>query len=341
MQLWLDLGDPARLELSMDAIDSLDVLANTPAYAIRVQAAKAVVAYQSARLDESEAAFATATKLVEQLGPRSRSRLAQVRAFVAFQRGEAQASLLLLDESVASARQQSDPWLLLSALRIAGSGRIQANDHAGAVPLLTEAVALSTRLAGSENPHTAELQVRLAIAMRALGQIEAAHDLLTQARDSLVSTLGPDHPLTLGSVEQIARVLVDGGRPSEANLAYLDLLEVYGELYGPKDVRTAQIKLELGDTLMAMDEHDGARTMYLEALPPLVQDLGADHRDVIRCAIHLGIAEFALGHLDEAETHCTRGSDLVKALPKDDPLIAEVGRCVEQLAKARKKKRSR
>jgi hypothetical protein len=136
-------------------------------------------------------------------------------------------------------------------------------------------------------------------------------------------------------------VLVSAGRPFEANHAFLDLLEIYGEIYGPKDARTAMIRLELGDTLMSMDEHDSARGMYLEALPPLVQAFGADHRDVIRCVVHLGIAELALGHLDEAETHCRRSSDLVKALPKDDPLVAEAGRCVEQLASARKKKRGR
>ena len=113
------------------------------------------------------------------------------------------------------------------------------------------------------------------------------------------------------------------------------------ELYGPKDAHTALIKLELGDTLMSMNEQASARTMYLEALPPLVQALGADHRDVIRCAIHLGIAELALGNLEEAETHCRRGSDLVKALPPEDPLVAEVASCVEQLDSARKKKKKK
>jgi tetratricopeptide (TPR) repeat protein len=142
-------------------------------------------------------------------------------------------------------------------------------------------------------------------------------------------------------VASIAKLLVSAGRPFEANHAFLDLLEIYGELYGPKDVRTALIKLELADTLMSMDEHDSARTFYLEALTPLVQALGAEDRDVIRCVVHLGIAELALGHIDEAETHCRRGSDLVKALPKDDLLVAEVGNCVEQLAGARKRKPGR
>jgi tetratricopeptide (TPR) repeat protein len=341
MQLLLNLGSQSSLDEAVKALELVELVASTPAYGVQLYATKAISAFRAGRIDEAAAALATATTLSDQLGPRSRMSLAHVRALVAFGRRDIEGGLLALDEGLVAAREQSDPWLLFSSLRNAGGVRIELLDHAGAVPFLTEAVALSTRLAGSENPHTAEVQVSLATAVLALGQIEAAHDLLTQARDSFVNTLGPDHPQTLSAVAAIARVLVSAGRPFEANHALLDLLEIHGELYGPKDARTAMIKLELADTLMSMGEHGSARTFYLEALPPLVQALGADHRDVIRCAIHLGIAELALRHLDEAETHCRRSSDLVKALAKDDPLVAEVGRCVDELAKARKRKPGR
>jgi tetratricopeptide (TPR) repeat protein len=341
MGLLLNLGAGAPLDEAVRALLLVDLVTKTPAYALQLHATQAVAAFRAGRIDEAAAALATATTLADQLGPRARTSLSHVRAMMAFGRRDIEGGLLALDEGLTAAREQSDPWLLFASLRNAGSVRIELRDHAGAVPLLTEAVALSTRLAGSENPHTAEVQVSLATAVLALGQTEAAHDLLTQARDSFVNTLGPDHPQTLAAVASIARVLLSAGRPFEANHALLDLLEIYGELYGPKDARTALIKLDLAETLMIMDEHASARTFYLEALPPLVQALGADHRDVIRCAIHLGIAELALGNLDEAETHCRRSSDLVKALAPDDPLASEVGHCVEQLAKARKQKRGR
>jgi tetratricopeptide (TPR) repeat protein len=106
----------------------------------------------------------------------------------------------------------------------------------------------------------------------------------------------------------------------------------------PKDVHTASIKLQLGETLMAMEQYEGARIMYTEALTPLVQALGPDHRDVIRTDIHLGYAELALGNLDEARSHCTRGLDLVKALAPDDPLAGEAKQCVEQLSKPPRKR---
>jgi hypothetical protein len=341
MRLLLNLGPSAPLDEAVRALGLVELVADTPAYAMQLHGTKAIAAFRAGRIDEAAAALATATTIGDQLGPRARMSLAHVRAMVAFGRNDIEGGLLALDEGIAAAREQSDPWMLFGSLRNAGGVRIELRDHAGAVPLLTEAVAVSTRFAGSENPHTAEVQVSLATAVLALGQIEAAHDLLTQARDSFVNTLGPDHPQTLAAVAAIARVLVSAGRPFEANHALLDLLEVYGELYGPKDARTAMIKLDIADTLMSMDEHASARIFYLEALPPLVQALGADNRDVIRCAIHLGFAELALGHLDEAETHCRRSSDLVKALSPDDPLVGEVGLCVEQLASARKPKRGR
>lgn len=341
MRLLLNLDDQAALDEAVRSLELVDIVTATSAYALQVHAAKAVAAFRTGQIDAAAAALAAATEHGDRLGARAHASLAHVRALVAFRRGDVEGGLLALDEALTAAREQTDLWLLFATLRNAGGVRIELRDHAGAAALLTEAVALSTRLAGSENPHTADVQLSLATAQLGLGQLEAAHDLLLQARDSFVNTLGPDHPRTLTTVAAIARVLATGGQPFEANHAYLDLLEIYSELYGPKDARTAQIKLELADTLMAMDEHESARTFYLEALPPLVQALGADHREVIRCAIHLGIAEFALGHLDEAETHCKRSSDLVKALPPNDPLVAEVERCVQQLAGARKKKRGR
>jgi tetratricopeptide (TPR) repeat protein len=341
MRLLLNLDDPAALDEAVRALELVEIITDTPAYALQLHATKAIAAFRAGQIDAAAASLATATEYADRLGPRARSSLGHVRAHLAFRRNDVEGGLLALDEALAAAREQTDPWLLFTALRNAGNVRIEVRDHTAAVELLTEAVALSTRLAGPENPHTADVQVSLATAVLALGQLEAAHDLMLQARDSFVNTIGPDHPQTLATVFAIAKLLASAGHPLEANHAFLDLLEIYGELYGPKDVRTVRTKLELGDTLMAMDEHDSARTMYFEALPPLVQALGADHRDVIRCATHLGIAEFALGHLDEAETHCKRSSDLVKALPKDDPLVAEATRCVEQLASARKKKRGR
>jgi tetratricopeptide (TPR) repeat protein len=199
---------------------------------------------------------------------------------------------------------------------------------------LVAAINLAGRIGGTDNPATAELQSILAQAQLELGQIEAAHDALTQARDAFVIALGPDHPQTLATVEAIGRLFVTAGQLGDAQFAFLDLLEIYSELYGLKDWRTAKIKLELADSLMAMDQHDSARTLYAEALTPLAQELGPTHPDVVRTSIHLGIAELALGNLEAAESHCGRGRDLATALESDSTLADEAARCLAQIQAA-------
>jgi tetratricopeptide (TPR) repeat protein len=339
MRLRLNIPDYAGASESVAALELVDEVRETPAYALPVAATKALVEQAAGRTSEAAAALSHATELAAELGPRAQMSLAQARAFLAFGRKDLEGGVLALGEALAAAREQGDPWLVFSSLRNLGRVHVQLGNYAAALAPLTEAVSLSARLAGPENPHTAEVQVSLADAQLGLGEVEAALDLLTQARDSFANTLGPDHPQTLASVEAIAALFLSAGQPGDAHFALLDLLEVYGELYGPKDWHTAKVKLELGDTLMAMDQHEGARKMYAEALTPLVEELGADHRAAIRASIHLGIAEFALGKLDEAETHCTRGTKLVKALAPEDPLVEEAAECVERLAKARKRKR--
>lgn len=341
MRLLLNLGggtagDATTPELAelLRTLELDPLVRDTPAYAMPVHATKAVAAFHAGRIDEADAALRAATEAGTSLGARAQMSLGHIRALLAFYRGDAEGGLLALDEGLAAAREQPDPWLLFASLRNAGRVRIELGEHEGAIAPLTEAIALSTRLAGLENPHTAELQLSLARAQLALGRIEAAHDLLTQARDSFVNTLGPDHPQTLVSVLATGQLLLQAGQPIEANHAFLDLLEIYGELYGPKDVRTSTVKLELGDTLIAMEQYDGARLMYMEALTPLVQALGTEHRDVIRTVVHLGFAEAKLGHHDEAETHCRRAVELVKVLAAADPLIDEAKRCLESVGSA-------
>lgn len=341
LRLLLNASDYAAVSETMKVLGRDTTATQTPAYALPIAASKAIVAFSRGDTEQFTAAQAQAQALAATLGPRAQMSLAQAEAFAAFGRNDVEAALLALQQSVAAARAQEDPWLLFLQLRNIGRVKVQLGDAAGAVEPLAEAISLSTRLAGAENPHTAEVQISLAQAQLGLERVETAYDLLTQARDSLVNTLGPDHPQTIASVEAIGQLFMDAGRPGDAQYAYLDLLEIYGDLYGPKDWRTAMVKLALGDTLMAMEQHEGARTMYLEALVPLVQELGADHRAAIRASIHLGIAEFALGNLDEALVHCRRGVDLVKALPQGDPLIAETKACVDQLGEASSSKRKR
>lgn len=328
LALLVELHELERSKGLLTVLMADPVLAGAPSHALWLELARVEV-------ESSEQAVASATMLAEGLDVAARTAVADARARLAFARGELEATELAREQAVALAREQADPWLLVTQLREQGRARLERGQAAQAVAPLVEAIGLAARVGGSDNPHTADVQRLLARAQIELGQIEAAHDALTQARDTFVLALGPDHPQTLATVEAVGRLLVAAGRLGDAQLAFLDLLEIHVDLYGVKDWRTARIKLELADLLMAMDQHESARTLYTEALTPLGQKLGAVDPDVVRTLIHLGIAELALGNPDAAEPHCSRGRDLAKGMASGGSLVAEAERCLTQIAASR------
>jgi tetratricopeptide (TPR) repeat protein len=338
LELLVELGDHAAAAALLGGLEAEHELREAPGIALRLAVARVAVELGEGRLEPARQALSRAAVLAEEFGPRETIMLARADARVAAATGELELAAATLDRALALARSEADPELELALLREFGSTFVEHHQPARALERLTEAVALSSRLGRADNPVTAELQTILAEAQLELGQIEAAHDSLTQARDGFVITLGPDHPQTLASVEALGRSFIAAGLLGDAQFAFLDLLEVYTDLYGAKHWRTALVKLELGDSLMAMDQHDGARKLYSEALVPLIEGLGPGHRAVVRTAIHLGIAELALGNLDAAEPHCARGRDLAKGLAPGDPLADEAERCLAQLSAAKRKR---
>ncbi|HVI02684.1 MAG TPA: tetratricopeptide repeat protein [Enhygromyxa sp.] len=333
LPLLLELNEIAIVEPIVAELERDSVLSSAPRYALQVALARAAVEQAGGRREGALAAITLAVTYAEALDPGARSAVADASAKLAHARGDRAATELARAQAVAHAREQADAWLLVTQLAEQGRSWIEHGEPARAVPLLAEAISIAGRLGGADNPATAELQTILAQAQLELGQIEPAHDALTQARDAFVIALGPDHPQTLATVEAVGRLFVAAGQLGDAQFAFLDLLEIYGDLYGLDHWRTARIKLELADSLMAMDQHDSARTLYTEALTPLARELGPVHPDVVRTSIHLGIAELALGNFEAAEPHCRRGRDLATALAPNDPLADEAEQCLARIAK--------
>ncbi len=332
LAMLVELRELDEAEVLLEVLEADPTLAEAETSAWQLLVARAQIELAAGRTEAADAALTRAEALVEALGPGPRALVADARAGLAEALGDAAGAEAARSRAVAAAREQADLWLLVDQLHELGRSRLAAHAAREAVTALVEAIALSGRAGGPDNPRTAQLQVTLAAAQFELGQVEAAYDALTQARDAFVIALGPDHPDTLATVEAIGRLFILAGRPGDAQFAFLDLLEVYTDLYGVKDWRTAKVKLELADSLMAMDQHQSAQTLYTEALTPLAQALGAVDPLVVRASIHLGIAELALGNLEAAQPHCERGRDLAKALAVDDPLADEAQRCLAEIA---------
>ncbi|EDM75373.1 putative serine/threonine-protein kinase [Plesiocystis pacifica SIR-1] len=300
---------------------------------------------RSAELDSNKAAPLAAElaplreRALATQSPQAHAALARVELELALRSsaaGQAQAAAAL-EAHLARTRAGEDPRGQATALVLLARLRAATGEHQAAAPLFGEAIALGARAGKGEgeDPRTAEIQHLLARSLLALGNTQGALDLLTQARDSFATALGPDHPATLEVVLDIGRLFMAADRPAEAQYAFLDLLEIHDTLRGPKHPATAKVKLELGDALRAMDEHANALQLYREALTPLTQALGADHPEVLRALVHLARTEVALGELESAASHCATSQGLAKSLDADDPLVAEARACGEELARAK------
>jgi hypothetical protein len=323
----------------------MHAIVDDPLYRFTLETMAALLEFVYGNAESATTRFTALGQQLTDVGPRERSSYQYLSAVVATIADDRPGAVAALQRSVAAERELGDPLRIAFALENLGLAQQRAlTDTPGAIASLTEAIGIYTRLLGSESAHVAATQVLLADLQAAAGRVDVAQDLLLQARDGLSAALGSDHPATNEVVLRLGRLLLAAGRPTDAYHAFLDLLEFAETQYGERDVRVAEAKLELAEALRAMGEHDGARITFLEALPLLFEHHGADHRSVAQTSVHLGQSLVELGNttrdhelLDEAETHCTRGSSLTAALVEGDPLRADADQCSKDLAAARKR----
>ena len=115
-----------------------------------------------------------------------------------------------------------------------------------------------------------------------LGRLEEAHDLLVERYERGVRTQGADHPSTLIAANNVANVLLDLGRPDDAEPVAAETVAIAKErlpdgywLVGAFQTNHARALIELG----RLDEADA---VLRDAHQRLEQALGADHDRVHR-----------------------------------------------------------
>ena len=77
--------------------------------------------------------------------------------------------------------------------------------------------------------------------LRNLGELEEARQLHEEALETKRRVLGPDHPHTLGTMWNLAFVLVEQGELEEARKLYELALEIRPRFLGPGDIRQTQV----------------------------------------------------------------------------------------------------
>ncbi|VTX66740.1 Tetratricopeptide repeat protein [Actinomyces naeslundii] len=123
-------------------------------------------------------------------------------------------------------------------------------------------------------------------------------DSVTRACD----VLGPDHPDTLASRNNLAGTYRDAGRLDKAIALYEQTLEDSIRVLGPDHPSTLTSRLNLAGAYQAAGRLDEAITLYEQVFSGRSRVLGPDHRSTLTAREELAGAYWEAGRFDEAIT---------------------------------------
>ena len=113
--------------------------------------------------------------------------------------------------------------------------------------------------------------------------------------------LGPDHPETATSLNNLASLLNTLGEYDAARPLYERALAIYEKVLGPDHPSTATSLGNLAGLLDTLGESDTARPLYERALAIYEKVLGPDHPDTATSLNNLAVFLRNAGSLEEAE----------------------------------------
>ena len=123
-------------------------------------------------------------------------------------------------------------------------------------------------------------------------------DSVTRACD----VLGPDHPDTLASRNNLAGTYRDAGRLDKAIALYEQTLEDSIRILGPDHPDTLTARNNLAGAYRASGRLEEAITLYEQVFSGRSRVLGPDHRSTLTARDHLADTYWEAGRLDEAIT---------------------------------------
>ena len=121
-------------------------------------------------------------------------------------------------------------------------------------------------------------------------------DSVTRAGD----TLGPDHPSTLTSRNNLAGAYQEAGRLDKAIRQYEQTLKDHTRILGPHHPHTLTSRNNLAGAYWHADRLDEAITQYEQTLKDSTRILGPHHPDTLTTQDNLAVTYRTAGRLDEA-----------------------------------------
>ncbi|MFE1228903.1 FxSxx-COOH system tetratricopeptide repeat protein [Streptomyces sp. NPDC058745] len=132
------------------------------------------------------------------------------------------------------------------------------------------------------------------------GQARAGRDMAATLHPIWVTTLGEEHPDSLGVAQYLGHATADLGRNAEARRIIEDTLERRRRTLGEDHPDTLQSANDLSATLDRLAEYEDARRMDEDTLERRRRVLGEDHPDTLTSANNLASTLSRLGEYEEA-----------------------------------------
>ncbi|MEU9234524.1 FxSxx-COOH system tetratricopeptide repeat protein [Streptomyces subrutilus] len=160
----------------------------------------------------------------------------------------------------------------------------------------------------------------LANTLQSAGAAAGEHLLRQCVLDAETHRLGPDHPDTLSSRNDLAVVLYVLGRHQEAADLHQQTLTDRERVLGPDHPHTLTSRSNLAVVLDALGRHQEAADLHQYTLTDFERVLGPDHPDTLISRNNLALALDALGrHQEAADLHQYTLTDCERVLGPDHP----------------------
>ena len=190
----------------------------------------------------------------------------------------------------------------LNKLILAGERLVVEGYYNEAQKTLTEALEISERELGSEDPTTATVLNNLATARRYGGRFAEAEELFRRSLAVLEKAHGPNDPRIIAPLGNLAGVLRARGRVEQAKQLYERGIRLLETTMGPGTLEMANLLNNLAELYREQGRYSEAKPLYRKALRLWRDLLGRDHSEYAKTLINFGLLLSAEGRFREAES---------------------------------------
>jgi eukaryotic-like serine/threonine-protein kinase len=219
--------------------------------------------------------------------------------------GQAVTARELLDKAAKdiSSNLSREPELQAQMLHVMGRAYLNLGLFARAEALFLQGIQASKSFGAEESRETLNMTHDLAWAVLQQGRLGEAQGIERKLLETQRRVLGPEHPDTLGTMEELAFTVCGEGKGQcgEGIMITQEVLEKQKHLLGPDAYYTLVTMDNLAIMLAGDGRLDEAIKLQQESLEKHLRVLGAENLGTINAMLNLGEFQRDAGRDDEAE----------------------------------------